>query len=101
MNKALSPLIEFTDALSGEQYTSVSYLKPVLHLFNNQVLKPRDDDTQLTLTIKEGILNYLNEKYDDRTTKELLDMASLVDPRFKTRYIKDGRVDYMQELLQN
>eukprot|EP00064_Thunnus_orientalis_P000670 superscaffoldBa00000037_g671 len=55
-----------------------------------------EDDTPLTLTIKEGILNYLNEKYDDRTTEELLDMASLVDPWFKTRYIKDEWVDYMK-----
>ena len=96
MNKALSPLMEFTDALSGELYTSVSYLKPVLHLFNNQILKPQDDDTPLTTTIKEGILNYLNEKYDDQTTEELLDMASLVDPQFKTTYIKEERVDYMK-----
>ena len=96
MNKALSPLMEFTDALSGEMYKSVSYLKPVLHLFNNQVLKPQDDDTPLTTTIKEGILNYLNEKYADQTTEELLDMASLVDPRFKTTYIKEERVDYMK-----
>jgi hypothetical protein len=96
MNKALSPLMEFTDALSGELYTSVSYLKPVLHLFNNQILKPQDDDIHLTTTIKEGILNYLNEKYDNQTTEELLDMASLVDPRFKTAYIKEERVDYMK-----
>lgn len=96
MNKALSPLMEFTDALTGEQYTSVSYLKSVLHLFNNLVLKPQDDDTQLTTTIKEGILNYLDEKYDDQTTEELLDMASLVDPRFKTTFIKEERVDYMK-----
>ena len=73
----------------------------VLHLFNYQVLKSQDDVTQLTTTTKEGLLNYLNEKNDDQTTEELLDMASLVDPWFKTRYIKDGRVDYMQELLQN
>ncbi len=58
MNEALSPLIEFTDALSGEQCTSVSCVKPVLHLFNTQVLKPQDDDTQLTINTKEGILKY-------------------------------------------
>ncbi len=86
MNKALSPLMEFTDALSGEQCTSVSYVKPVLHLFKTQVLKPQDDDTQLTINIKAGILKYLNYKYDDQTTEELLDMASLVDPCFKTTY---------------
>lgn len=60
INKEQSPLMEFTDALSGEQYTCVSYLKPVLHLFNNQVLKPQDDDSPLTTTIKEGILNDLS-----------------------------------------
>ncbi|XP_078017006.1 E3 SUMO-protein ligase ZBED1-like [Epinephelus lanceolatus] len=96
MNKVLSPLKEFTDALSGEHYPSVSYLKPVLHLFNNQILKHQDDDTPLTTTIKESILTYLNEKCDDQTTEELLDMASLVDPRFKTTYIKQERVDYMK-----
>ncbi|KAL3972557.1 cathepsin X [Sarotherodon galilaeus] len=96
LNKALSPLTEFTDALSGEHYTSVSYLKAVLHLFNTQVLKPQDDDTQLTTTIKEGILNYLKDKYDDQTTEELLDMASFVDPRFKTTYIKEEKVANMK-----
>lgn len=96
MNKALSSLKEFTDALSGELYPSVSYLKPVLHLFNNQILKHQDGDTELTTTIKEGILKYLNEKYDDQTTQDLLDIASLVDPRFKTTYIKQERVDYIK-----
>lgn len=96
MNKALSPLKEFTDALSGELYPSVSYLKPILHLFNNQILKHQDGDTELTTTIKEGILKYLNEKYDDQTTQDLLDIASLVDPRFKTTYIKQERVGYIK-----
>lgn len=39
MNKALSPSMKFTDAISGERYVSVSYLKPVLHLLNKQVPK--------------------------------------------------------------
>lgn len=56
VSKALSPLIAFTDALSGEQYVSVSYLKPVLHLF--KICWPI----------------------------HLLDMASLLDPRFKINY---------------
>lgn len=30
MNEALSPLLEFTDSLSGESYVTVSYVKPVL-----------------------------------------------------------------------
>ena len=96
VNNALSPLVEFTDALSGEQYVSVSYLKPVLHLFNEQVLKPQDDDTPLTKDIKTNILQYLNEKYAEPFTQDLLDMASLLDPRFKMTYMKAERVDHLK-----
>ena len=96
MEKALSPLMEFTDALSGEKYVTVSYVKPVLHLFNHEILKSQDDDSLLTRTIKEGILNYLNDKYDGNTTEKLLDMATLLDPRFKTAYIKEERINFMK-----
>lgn len=89
--------MEFTDALSVEQYRNVSYLKMVLHVFNTAVLKSQDDVTQLTMTIKEGILNYLNEKYDDQTTQELLDMASLGDRLSGIQY-KWGHCD-MSEVI--
>lgn len=95
VNKALSPLVEFTDALSGEDYVSVSYLKPVLHLFNNSLLKAEDDDTPLTKEMKAAILEYLNDKYSDPTTDELLDMASLLDPRFKSTYIEESKVAHI------
>ncbi|KAL4006671.1 tripartite motif-containing protein 66 [Sarotherodon galilaeus] len=96
LNKALGPLFEFTDALSGESYVSVSFLKPVLHLFNNEILSQKDGDTELTKAVKDGILKYLNEKYDDHATNNLLDMATLVDPRFKTAYIKEERVEFIK-----
>lgn len=93
MNEALKPLLEFTDSLSGESYVSVSYLKPVLHLFRTELLNPSDDDTQLTKDIKTMVMEYLNEKYDDEMTDELLDMASLLDPRFKTQYIRPDKIE--------
>ncbi len=93
INEALKPLLEFTDSLSGESYVSVSYLKPVLHLFRTEVLKHSGDDTQLTKDIKTMVIEYLSEKYDDEITDELLDMASLVDPRFKTRYIRPDTIE--------
>ncbi len=34
IQKALKPLQDFTDALSGEEYVTISYVRPVLHLFN-------------------------------------------------------------------
>ncbi|XP_048053132.1 E3 SUMO-protein ligase ZBED1-like isoform X1 [Megalobrama amblycephala] len=87
VSKALRPLQEFTDALSGEDYVSVSYLKPVLHLFSTKILAVNDEDSDLTNTIKSKIVEYLNKNYDDEDTQELLDMASFLDPRFKTNYI--------------
>lgn len=89
INKTLGPLVEFTDALSGEKYVSVSLIKPTLHLFNNSILAEQDDDTDLSKCIKRRILEYLNEKYGDSPTQELLDMATVLDPRFKLRYVSE------------
>lgn len=90
MNKTLNPLMEFTDALSGEEYVSMSYVKPVLHLLNNTVLPLADDDTDLTNDMKRAILKYFNEKYSDPATDDLLDMASFVDPRFRVHHDKSS-----------
>lgn len=87
VSKTLGPLLDFTDALSGEDYVSVSYVKPVLHLFNTSMLLTHDEDTDLTKTLKNEMLYYLNEKYKDDATQELLDVASCLDPRFKMDYI--------------
>ncbi|XP_060764691.1 E3 SUMO-protein ligase ZBED1-like [Neoarius graeffei] len=62
INKALQPLTEFTDALSSEKYVSISFVKPVLHLFSSSILKASDDAPDLTNTIKTKILTYLEEK---------------------------------------
>lgn len=58
INKSLSPLVEFTDALSGKK---VCHFKPILHLFKN--------DTDLTKTSNDKHIN-----------TQLVDMASTLDP---------------------
>ncbi|XP_056443520.1 E3 SUMO-protein ligase ZBED1-like isoform X2 [Gadus chalcogrammus] len=91
MNNTLSPLAEFTDALSGELYVSISSVKPVLHLFEISVLAVQDDDTQFTKSVKSNILKYLQEKYSDPQTQDLLDMATTLVPRFKINYISEEK----------
>ncbi|KAF3858811.1 hypothetical protein F7725_012012, partial [Dissostichus mawsoni] len=93
INKAVKPLQEFTDALSGKSYVSVSYIKPVLHLFKTSLLQPEEEDAELTKTIKGKIMRYLDDKYSDPVKDELLDMSSLVDPRFRTTYIDPDKVE--------
>ncbi|KAL1274369.1 hypothetical protein QQF64_027183 [Cirrhinus molitorella] len=44
ISAALHPLQDFTDALSGESYVNVSYLKPVLHLLKSETLAEKEDD---------------------------------------------------------
>ncbi|XP_063746041.1 E3 SUMO-protein ligase ZBED1-like [Eleginops maclovinus] len=97
VNKAIKPLQDFTDALSGESYVTVSFIKPTLSMFRSSLLKPEDEDTELTKKIKENILHYMTEKYSDPDKDELLDIASLMDPRFRTTYINPTRVEYIKE----
>ena len=71
---------------------TVSYVKPVLHLFRTNLLKLNEEDTQLTKEMKTKIMTYLDEKYAGPDTDDLLDMATLMDPRFKVQYIRPEKV---------
>ncbi|XP_048830153.1 E3 SUMO-protein ligase ZBED1-like [Brienomyrus brachyistius] len=98
-SKALGPLLEFTDALSGEDHISVSHIKPVLSLFNTTILAPEEGETDMTKSLKKKILEYLNSKYEERVTQELLDVASFLDPRYKTQYISVNDVPIIKARL--
>ena len=100
INHALGPLQEFTDALSGEDYVSVSYLKPVLHLLRTATLAETDEETDLTKEIKSRALHYIVGKYSDPVTQELLDITSFLDPRFKTTYISEENVQFMKDRVK-
>ncbi|XP_057183056.1 E3 SUMO-protein ligase ZBED1-like [Triplophysa rosa] len=97
VNKALSPLQDFTDALSGERYVSISCVKPTLHLLNTSVLAEEEEDTNLTKSLKSKILAYLNKKYEDSDTQDLLNMSSFLDPRFRTQYIAAEETQTLKE----
>ncbi|KAK0151882.1 Zinc finger BED domain-containing protein 4 [Merluccius polli] len=100
IHKALHPLLDFTDALSGEEYVSISYLKPVLHLLATSVLAEDQEDTDLTTSIKTKVLAYLKDKYSDPSIQELLDVASFLDPRFKTQYITADNIPTIKTRLK-
>lgn len=51
VSKALGPLLEFTDAFSGEQLVTVSYLKPVWHC---STLAVKSNDRNLTKKKKKS-----------------------------------------------
>lgn len=55
INNTLTPLADCRDALSGEQYVSISSVKPVLHLFETSVLVVQEYDTDFTRSVKSNI----------------------------------------------
>ena len=80
MKAALGQLDDFMDMLSGEQKVTMSAIKPVLHILKTKVLKASKDDTDLTKTIKQRVLDNLLEKYDDADIEELLNVCTYLDP---------------------
>ncbi|KAF3833113.1 hypothetical protein F7725_026778 [Dissostichus mawsoni] len=48
---------------------------------------------QVCITTDNGSKHPKLEKFDDPATNDLLDMAGLVDPRFKTRYIAEDKLE--------
>ena len=89
IDNALRPLTDFTDTLSGEQYMSISSVKPVLHLFETSVLAVQEDDTDYTKSLVTNILGYVHSKYRDPKTQDLFDTATTLNPRFKMNYISE------------
>ena len=79
-NKALAPLKEFTDIMSGETYVTVSAIKPILKHLEEDVLAENDDDTTLTRDIKQRVIGSLTARYSDAKVNQILNMASFLDP---------------------
>ena len=99
INKALAPLADFTDILSGEKYVTFSALIPLLKHITDDVLSDDKEDTTLTTDIKQQIITYLEGKYEDLTLKELLYTAFFLDPRFKAEYIPNDNISAVKERI--
>ena len=68
---------------------TISAVLPVIHNITNKILIEQDDDTTLTKDIKRSIVASLNARYSDSELKELLEISTFLDPRFKTDYCED------------
>lgn len=93
VSKALHPLLEFTDVFSAEDYVTISCVKPVLQLFSNNILRAEENDTK---TIKKSVLDYMNSNYGGTMTEELIHLATLLDPCFRTEYLSKSESKAIQ-----
>ena len=79
----MKPLVEITEAIGGEQWITISTVRPLLHKLMKSHLVPSASDNSLTRTIKTTLLTDLENRYADELLK-FLTKATLLDPRFKS-----------------
>ena len=87
IDKAIGPLKEFTDIMSASKYVTVSALKPILHRLSTTELARQDGDLPLVVEIKEEVLRRLKSRYLDPSMEILMNIASFLDPRYKTDFL--------------
>ena len=102
IDKALSPLSSLTDILSADLYVTVSAVNPLLQLIEKKFLTEDSTDTQLTKDIKKRVKEDLITRYSryGDEIKTILKTATLLDPRFKAKYLNDMEVEDMKEYLR-
>ena len=63
-----------------------STIKPLIEVINDKTVIPRDDDTDLTLEIKEHIKSDFDSWYQNDEMSSMLDTCTFLDPRFKDKF---------------
>ena len=87
IDKALSLIQELTDTLSAEQYVTVSAIMPVIRLTRSKILRAKASETDHTKALKQKIIEDLVHHYQNEEVSSLLDLTSILDPRFKVKYV--------------
>ena len=102
IDKALSHISSLTDILSANLYVTVSAVNPLLQLIEKKFLTEDSTDTQLTKDIKKRVKEDLITRYSryGDEIKTILKTATLLDPRFKAKYLNDMEVEDMKEYLR-
>lgn len=54
----------------------------------------------MTKNVKRNILAYSNQKYSDPDTDDLLDIASFLDPRFRTTNMEKEKVEHISRAVE-
>ena len=81
--KVLLPLEKITTRLSGETYPTMSYVYPILIDLVTYKLAVNDTDSPLVAGFKEEMLSKVNVVFDNDATIETMQLAAVLDPRFK------------------
>ena len=101
---ALSLISSRTDILCADSYVTLSVILPIVNIINTKFLKGTEDDTTLTVDIKESIKTDLNSRYSTKhigeAMKVVLQIVTFLDPHFKSKYMDSEESTNIQEKLK-
>lgn len=86
----LTPLYQLTDSLCGENNVTVSSIIPTLDTLYCETLAESGSDTELVKNMKRQAKVKLMSKYDDHCVMRLLNMCTVLDPRYKLTFVSDA-----------
>ena len=69
--------------MSGEKYSTISIVKPLLFKLLKVTLKVSDSDSPINVRIKEAVSSDLNTRYNEGCIHQLLNFVTYLDPRYK------------------
>ena len=69
--------------MSGEKYSTISIVKPLLFKLLKVTLKVSDSDSPINVRIKEAVSSDLNTRYNEGCIHQLLNVVTYLDPRYK------------------
>ena len=90
--EAVQGFKDLTDLLSGEKRVTCSAIKPLIEVIHDKMVIPKDDDTDLTIEIKQRIKNDIDSRYQSDEMSSLLDTCAFLDPRFKDNFTIEDEI---------
>lgn len=99
MDKALEPVSKFTDLISGEDHVTSSTILPTLALFETDIMAAKEGETELTAEMKGKMLADIKERYEGKPFTALLEKSTFLDPRYKTDYMDDEKVEEVKSSI--
>ena len=98
--EAVKGFKDLTDLLSGEKRVTCSAIKPLIEVIHYKMVIPKDDDTDLTIEIKQWIKSDLDSRYQSDEMSSLLDTCAFLGPKFKDKFTMEDEtiVTLMNEI---
>ena len=93
----LTPIEDITQSISSDR-SIISVVIPFVRALRKHLESGIDETDRGVLTMKKGMLEYLNRRYRYVETNEALALATLLDPCFNYKFLLECPIGQMLKL---